>query len=768
VSDKDDRVFGEYARIGLTDGTQLSGEVVGFSPDDDSVVFTAASSSEGPNEPRRIPATTVSFVAFRTSPQIDEGETVRAPAVRVKLVGDATFHLEPLTDSLDPRGFRGRVLDATDPEEVYVFAHGIRSCERDDPVGSLLIQSGAVSAADVARGLRRQADLRRRRIGSILVDQNHITSSALEVGLALQIRKRARLGEVLVEAGLVTSDQIDAALAEQRHHRGRRLGEILMDMGLVDERTLAMTLAHKFNLPFVDLDECLIDAEALRMVDRGYLEKHRILPIEVGPGRITIAVSDPLDTEPVDMLRFSRSDVIREVMAIPSQITSYLAGMTAAPAAPALPRPRALAPFLPQEELVLDPASETAQGDEEKDDALQIADEADGAIIQLANQIVVEAVQRGASDIHVEPNGPRDGVRIRLRIDGQCIRLPDVPATHRNALVSRLKIMAQLDISERRKPQDGKIRIRIEDRTVELRVATVPTVGGEDVVLRILSASKPIPMRNLGLHERNHGELARLIERPYGLVLCVGPTGSGKSTSLHSLLGHINDEKRTIWTAEDPVEITQAGLRQVQVRPKIGFTFADAMRAFLRADPDVIMVGEMRDRETAGMAVEASLTGHLVLSTLHTNNAPETIVRLVDMGIDPLTFGDALLGVLAQRLTRRLCEDCRSLEPANDEDRDALRLALGSAGAGLAVPELLWRSRGCNACGGTGYRGRLAIHELLVVDGAIRAAIQVRAGAEAIRDLAVAGGMTTLLQDGARKCLEGHTDLSQVRAVCST
>jgi type II secretory ATPase GspE/PulE/Tfp pilus assembly ATPase PilB-like protein len=311
----------------------------------------------------------------------------------------------------------------------------------------------------------------------------------------------------------------------------------------------------------------------------------------------------------------------------------------------------------------------------------------------------------------------------------------------------------------------------MRDRTIELRVATLPTVNGnEDVVMRILAASKPIPLDEMGMSQRNLDEMRKLLAKPYGLVLCVGPTGSGKTTTLHSALGTINTTDMKIWTAEDPVEITQAGLRQVQVQPKIGLDFASAMRAFLRADPDVIMVGEMRDKETASTGVEASLTGHLVLSTLHTNSAPETVTRLIDMGLDPFSFADALLGVLAQRLTRGLCKKCRQQYEATDAEVDEIVQAFGEEEAGrrgfARGRVTLWRGAGCEVCGKTGYKGRLAVHELLVNDDSIKQAITKRAPVEDVRRFAVAGGMTTLLQDGIEKAIAGKTDLKQVLAVC--
>jgi type II secretory ATPase GspE/PulE/Tfp pilus assembly ATPase PilB-like protein len=328
-----------------------------------------------------------------------------------------------------------------------------------------------------------------------------------------------------------------------------------------------------------------------------------------------------------------------------------------------------------------------------------------------------------------------------------------------------------LDISERRKPQDGKLEFRRSEKKVEFRVATIPTATREeDVVLRLLVSSGHLPIEKLNLTQRNFQELNRLLEKPYGMFLCTGPTGSGKTTTLHATLGHLNSPGRKIWTAEDPVEITQLGLRQVQMAPKIGLTFATAMRAFLRADPDIIMVGEIRDRETAAVATEASLTGHLVLSTLHTNSAPETITRLLDMDIDPFSFADALLGVLAQRLARKLCQHCKVPNHATKEEYETLAHSYGeTAFAQLGLPYddhfTLYRGRGCADCRNTGYRGRIGLHELLVVSDEIRLLIHRRAPVAEVREVAQAQGMTTLIQDGVLKVLNGRTDYSQVKAV---
>jgi type II secretory ATPase GspE/PulE/Tfp pilus assembly ATPase PilB-like protein len=372
-------------------------------------------------------------------------------------------------------------------------------------------------------------------------------------------------------------------------------------------------------------------------------------------------------------------------------------------------------------------------------------------------------------------------VRIRFRRDGVLSEYTQVSGQFRNAMVSRIKIMASLDISEKRRAQDGRINFQqFGPMKLELRVATIPTSEGlEDIVMRLLAAGEPLPLAKLGLRDPVWDGVAKLLERSFGLILVCGPTGSGKTTTLHSLLGVLNAPARKIWTAEDPIEISQAGLRQVQVNARISWTFAAAMRSFLRADPDVIMVGEMRDAETAATAIEASLTGHLVLSTLHTNSAPETVVRLLEMGMDPFSFADALIGVLAQRLARRLCEQCRTSRPASQEELAAL--AQEYCRDTPLEPEAVvagWRTRlggeppvyqaaGCDRCRQTGYRGRVGLHELLVSTPDLRQRMQRKASASELRDEAIRSGMATLRQDGIEKSLLGLTDMHEVRAVAS-
>jgi type II secretory ATPase GspE/PulE/Tfp pilus assembly ATPase PilB-like protein len=396
----------------------------------------------------------------------------------------------------------------------------------------------------------------------------------------------------------------------------------------------------------------------------------------------------------------------------------------------------------------------------------------DAAISRLVRHMILDAAARGASDIHIEPNGDAGPCRVRLRIDGDCVDYITVPAAHRQALVQRIKLLGEVDIAERRRPQDGRIRVSHNGVTVEVRLASLPTVGdNEDLVLRLLSAWRPMPLETLEFRPRNLVAFRDMIAQPFGIVIVVGPTGSGKTTTLHAALGALNTPDMKILTVEDPVEIVQPGLRQVQVNARIGLGFAEVLRSFLRADPDVIMVGEMRDRETATVGIEASLTGHLVLSTLQSNSAPETLTRLFGMDVDTLSLADALRGVLAQRLVRRLCTHCRApYAPTPEEWHRVGDLYGDEAFAAMMsardhAPEA-FRAVGCTRCRGSGYRGRLALHELLPGTPRIQQLIRTRAHLDTIRAAAAEEGMKTMLQDGIEKVFEGLTDFRQVRAAC--
>ena len=579
---------------------------------------------------------------------------------------------------------------------------------------------------------------------------SQVTRGVTETQDARQLRRRLRLGEVLVSEGLTSEAEIHVALSQQKKQKGKRLGEVLVELGMVDESAIARVLANRLGLPFIDLDSTDIESDALAEIPARVIREQQVFPIRADIETLTVAMGDPLSSEAIDAVRFTCKKRVVEVVATPTQLKAYIADR--------LSTQESSEDF---ETYLRSLGGSGADGDAEDDDD----------VIRLVNRFIVDAVRDRASDIHIEPYGEKQDLTARFRVDGQLRNYRRIPSEYRERIVARMKIMARLNIAERRLPQDGKIRFKLGEREIELRMVTLPTAGeNEDVVLRILAGFGALPLSEMGLSPENLQAVEALVRRPYGLMLAVGPTGSGKTTTLHSMLAQINDVKKKIWTVEDPVEITQPGLRQLQVQPQIGLTFASAMRSFLRADPDVIMVGEMRDEETAHMGIEASLTGHMVLSTLHTNTAPETVTRLIDMGMEPFSFSDALLGILSQRLARQLCEKCKVQYDATPDETDEFSRYIGADAVERAMTGgvlKLWRADGCVECEKTGYRGRLALHELLVNNDEIRAAIQRKATTGEIRGLAQQAGMQTLLQDGVAKCLRGHTDLKQVLAVCS-
>jgi len=577
--------------------------------------------------------------------------------------------------------------------------------------------------------------------------------------------KPSRLGG-LVDKGVVSEKDIEAAVSSARVNNTSVEKALIEDYNVPKEE-IGKSLAAYYGTGFFSFDGSQKIPQDLReRVPSDMWKKYVCAPVERRPGMVVIAVDDPQDLTRLDGIRaMNLSPRYDFQVALKDDIIAYIMSSYGEKAAVEASEGLDLAKIL----------NELGEGEgeleeQQKDDAPEI-DETDSGIVKLANQLIVEAASRGASDIHIEPDGARNPCLIRLRIDGDCEKFMEIPGAHRNALVQRLKIMSKLDISERRKPQDGKIRFKSSKGIIELRVATIPTANGnEDVVMRILAASKPLPIDKMGFSEYNLTKFKEILNKPYGICLVVGPTGSGKTTTLHSALGFINTVDMKIWTAEDPVEITQKGLRQVQVQPKIDFTFAAAMRSFLRADPDVIMVGEMRDHETAAIGIEASLTGHLVFSTLHTNSAPETITRLLDMNIDPFNFADALLGIMAQRLIRTLCAKCKEGYNPSPEEFEEIVEAYGKDyfhRTGITYgPELtLYKPKGCSACGNSGFKGRMGVHELLAGSDDVKRAVQRRAPIDELRKLALDQGMRTLLQDALEKMFKGICDFKQARAI---
>ena len=575
---------------------------------------------------------------------------------------------------------------------------------------------------------------------------------------------KVRIGDLLIQAGLVSREAVEEALQTQSAGKKKRIGELLIEKGLITEEQLLIALSTKFRMPVIDLSLTSPTKEALACLSKEMVMQLKVLPLSVDNRHLTVATSDPTDATIGDNLRFLTNLGIDFVAATATEILDAIEtyyGDTGRNSDDI-------------SSLIDGLAEEHIDIEEEPDDlTTSSVTESDSQIISLVNSILLDGFRKGASDIHFEPGLGNQPLQIRYRIDGICAIAHKVSTTFKKALISRIKIIAKLDIAERRRPQSGKIVMRSDRRKIEFRVETTPTAGGqEDAVLRILSSSQPLKLSEMGLTEQNHQTFIDMLEKPYGIILCVGPTGSGKTTTLHSALGHINTPVRKIWTAEDPIEITQPGLRQVQINHKIGFTFAQALRSFMRADPDVIMIGEMRDPETAQIAIEASLTGHLVFSTLHTNSAAETAVRLIEMGMDPFNFANAMLGIVAQRLARRLCNNCReTYQPSTDELERLMHHYGEEVYRKHALPQdptqlTLYRAVGCENCNQTGYRGRIALHEILPTSEQIRRAIKEGIVLEDLRDLAIDNGMRTLMMDGIGKILSGQTDLEQVLRVC--
>jgi type II secretory ATPase GspE/PulE/Tfp pilus assembly ATPase PilB-like protein len=598
-------------------------------------------------------------------------------------------------------------------------------------------------------------------------DEASLIEIARTLGIAFknQTRMAKTRFDYLLVNNIITEADLKRAMAAARERR-KDIDTILMEDFKVRKADIGKSLTDFFGCKFIENPNALaMDRRLLTGLNLTFLRRAFWAPVHFTGGKMTVLIDNPRDPKVNDIKGLVRAREYEFVVALRDDILKAIDIMEKDAAKGPATGPGAAN--------ITDILAEMDVREEDSATALEAegaVDENASTIVRLVNQIIIDGFEKGASDIHVEPSRAQKITSVRFRVDGVCFKHLEIPFSHSRALASRLKIMSNLDISERRLPQDGKIKFFYKNRQIELRVATLPTVNGEDVVMRILAASEPMPLEGLNLSPRNLDEFTKIVTKPYGIILVVGPTGSGKTTTLHAAVGHINTPERKIWTAEDPVEITQNGLRQLEVKPKIDLTFARAMRSFLRADPDVILVGEMRDHETAAIGIEASLTGHLVLSTLHTNSAPETITRLIDMDIDPFNFADALLGILAQRLCRTLCTNCKeAYNPTRDEMQDLME-SYGPSFQRLGIkygPEfMLYRAKGCPECNHTGYKGRTGLHELLVGTDEIKQEIARKAPVEEIRARAYRDGMTSLYQDGIAKVIQGITDIKQVRTVC--
>jgi len=593
-----------------------------------------------------------------------------------------------------------------------------------------------------------------------LAEMAKILGIALYNQKRLAARSTAGKFDSLIENHLLTEAELQQAIAEARKDQ-KPVAAVLIEAFNIPKKDLIASLSLFYNVEAVQFDpNHPIPGDLMVGLKVPFLKHNYWVPLGKEADRVLIAIDNPNDLQRIGEIKtLFPGRKLQFCVALKQDVLDYITLFTQ--------EEKQLAEI---DEILLQAREEA----EEIEEAEMAIGEEDSTVVKLVNKIVLDAYARGASDIHIEPYPGKENTDVRIRIDGDCMLYQTIPFSYKNAVISRIKIMSDLDISEHRRPQDGKIQFKkYGGKDIELRVATIPTQGGlEDVVIRILDSKEPLPLDKIGFSKRNYENFSAAVSEPYGLIFVCGPTGSGKTTTLHSALKYINKIETKIWTAEDPVEITQRGLRQVQIKPKIKFDFAAALRAFLRSDPDVIMVGEMRDRETTSIGIQASLTGHLVLSTLHTNNAPESITRLLDMGMDPFNFADAVNCVLAQRLGHTLCPDCKTTYHPTQAQYDELLREYGTeafnANVKIAYSDELELSKavGCEVCNNSGYRSRMALHELLMGTNEIKMLIQSKARVEEIRTQAIADGMTTLKQDGIEKIFAGDLDLMQVRKVC--
>ena len=585
-------------------------------------------------------------------------------------------------------------------------------------------------------------------------------------------QKRTKFG-FLVESGIISQDELNEAIAKSRNNRLDIETVLLSDLKL-KRKDLGKSLELYYSLPYQGFNDSIVLPQSnFSGLNKTYLAKNYWVPLQNDENSAVILMDDPTNKIRIQNIQMIFPKKKLEIkVGLKIDIREFLlSAMTEDEAI------SGTAEEIKKEEMsslldtLHDESTEVVESMQE-DDEVNAISETDSTIVRLVNKVLTDAYDQGISDIHIEPGTGKKPVRVRFRKDGACQIYQEIPFLYKQAIISRIKIMSKLDIAERRMPQDGKIKMKYGRKEIEYRVATCPTVGGnEDAVLRILAASKPMPLEQMNFSDRNLEIIKEKSSKPYGLILVVGPTGSGKTTTLHSCLGYINKPERKIWTAEDPVEITQDGLRQVQMLNKIGLDFARAMKSFLRGDPDVIMVGEMRDSETCAIGLEASLTGHLVFSTLHTNSAPETITRLLDMGMNPLNFADALLLIVAQRLVRTLCKNCKEDYHPTQKEFDTLVQQYGEKdflelGIKYTAELTIKKPVGCARCNETGYAGRTGLHECLDGTDEIKRIIMQKAMVEDLRKQSIKDGMRTLKQDGIHKIFKGDCDLKQVLAVC--
>lgn len=687
----------------------------------------------------------IAYIAFHAEeggkPSTHETDTT-TPLI-VHTLTNETFHIQAEERKEGGEGFFAYPNEADGPfEKLFFYHHGIRLLEHPRPLGELLVDEKALSPREVEQALQAQQELQGKPLGGILVEQKKVAPADIEKALAAQRKKPKQIGEILIEAELIRKEDLQYALEAQKKNRNLKIGQILIKMGVVTEEEVTSSLARKFNLPFVDLDTYDIKLSAIEEIDANILLENHVLPINSDEYTLTIARADPMDIEAFDNIRFQTKKRILEVLATPSQVEKYL--------------DREISEISDEDNEFLWVERLAKEEGEEQDDELTEVQAAEASpIVRLVNKLLVSAIQKKASDIHVLPQAKK--LVVLHRINGDLVEEMVLEKWLQRRVISRIKLLSGMNIADHRVAQDGRMLIYYKGAHVELRVSCIPNSAGESIVMRVLDKEMAADLEALGLRETDRKALTTMSRKPFGLILSTGPTGSGKSTTLFSLLRQIIARPLHVITVEDPVESEIEGANQIQVNNKAGLTFAKILRNVLRHDPDVIMVGEMRDLETASIGIEAALTGHLMLSTLHTNSAVDTIVRFQDIGIPSYLLAPALRGVISQNLLKQLCSKCR--QPLADKTHETYAIL---SEFDLETPETLYEAKGCEHCNNTGYQGRVMAYELLVVTDKLRDAIHHGMSGQKLQQLAETEGMIPKSKHAlelAGKGIISHEDL---------
>ena len=719
--------------LALLNGDEEPGQLIRFSPPMRRLHLQLES---GRMEHYEI--TEVAYIGFcrlkGSWPSLPELEGMEAKVVHT--VTGEKFHVHVVETKAHEDGFFA-FIDSEDSsfERIFFYNHGVRIIEHPKPLGQLLIDDNVASSNEVQTALETQRDLHKQTLGDLLVKTQKVEAVDIEQALEIQRKKPKKIGDILIEAGLIEDEDLQQALVEQSKNRGLKIGQILINMGFVTEEELISSLGKKFSMPFIDLDEYTINPLVVAEIDSDILLRFQVIPISSDEHTLTLAASDPMDIEGFDTIRFQTKKRIVEVLATPSQIRQLLDRELAAEAGEG------------DEWLWIERVGDEKEEGVENEVVEVKAAEAP-PIVRLVNKLLINGINKGASDIHVLPQAKK--VLLLYRINGDLKQEMELEKWVQRRMISRIKILAGMNIAEHRVTQDGRMVVRHEKGVSEFRVSCIPNAYGESIVMRILNKEMAADIETLGVSEKDRQTLAMMVHKPFGLILATGPTGSGKSTTLFALLQSIIHMPVHIITVEDPVESEIKGCNQIQVNTKVGLTFASVLRNVLRHDPDVIMVGEMRDEETASIGIEAALTGHLMLSTLHTNSAVDTIIRLQDLGIPNYLLAPALRGIISQNLLKHLCEACR--QPL-DNDHDEVYGLL--EGMGLERPKSLYKAGKCDDCNQTGFSGRVMAYEFLEVTEAVRQAIHDGKIGHELQEVAEKEGMVSKAEHALSLAEEG-------------